>query len=482
MPADKDDLFRELAPNTGWQLASGGIDASVTTIPLVSAANLPTGTAVTLTIDRRDSSKKETPELMERITGVVDGSDIVDCIRGVEGVAQPHRGGAVVEIVISAELWNDVISGILIEHSQDGKHIKATGAEVNRGTEENKVVTPESIGDSYLAGQRHGLARQALINGNFDVAQRGTAFTSATTPANNDDTYLIDRWNLISDGNDAVDVSQEEVTDIPGSQYALKLDTETSKRYGIVQILEKKDAAKLKGKYVSLSLAVKSTNISALRAAVLSWGGTADEVTSDIVSAWAATPTWAANWTAENTPADLVVSSGLTTVKIENIYIDSAVVNNLAVAIWTPNEEAIGDIVYITQVQLCEGPVALPFQPKSFEEELESCKRYFEKSYDYSVAPGTNNGNGVVSFIAANADHAIGSCQFRVPKRATPTVKCYSPSGAVDKIRIWSSGSDISVTSTSNGLGQKNLGLITTASGLSTGSIYSFHFTAESEL
>lgn len=226
--------------------------------------------------------------------------------------------------------------------------------------------------------QSVGLHQNALMNGNFDVAQGGTSFTSATTPANNDDTFLLDRWNLISDGNDAVDVSQEAITDLVGSNYALKLDTETAKRYGVVQFLEAKDALVLKGQTVSLSFYVKSANISALRAAVLSWGGTANSVTSDIVSAggWGATPTWAANWTAENTPSDLTVTSSWTRVTIENIVLDSSTINNLAVAIWTPNEETIGDIVYITQVQLNLGTKAIPFRPRSYAEELALCQRY----------------------------------------------------------------------------------------------------------
>ena len=39
----------------------------------------------------------------------------------------------------------------------------------------------------------HGMwgNRNLLINGNMQVADRGTAFTSATTPANSDDTYLL---------------------------------------------------------------------------------------------------------------------------------------------------------------------------------------------------------------------------------------------------------------------------------------------------
>ncbi|MFA5444719.1 MAG: hypothetical protein WC262_07070, partial [Bacteroidales bacterium] len=89
------------------------------------------------------------------------------------------------------------------------------------------------------------LYRQALINGNFDVWQRGTSFDSTTTPANDDDEYLADRWNLLSDGDDIVDVSQEDTIVPDGSAYALKMEVETAnKKFGLVQIIESIDAVK----------------------------------------------------------------------------------------------------------------------------------------------------------------------------------------------------------------------------------------------
>lgn len=265
--------------------------------------------------------------------------------------------------------------------------------------------------------------RQALINGNFDVSQRATTFTS-TSSANNDDVYTLDHWNLISDGNDILDVSQTAITDLPGSSYCIKLDVETAKRGGIVQFLEAVEAQKFKGKYVSVSFAVKSANISAIRAAVLSWGSTADAITSDVVGTWADTPTWATNWTSENTPADLTVTSSWTTVKIENIYIDSATVNNLALAIWLPNEETVGDIVYITQVQLNEGSLALPFMPKSYSTELLSCLRYYEVG---SAETGQGEG-GCIQFVGqVTSGVGFGAYSFyKVRKRAIPTINTVS--------------------------------------------------------
>ena len=51
-----------------------------------------------------------------------------------------------------------------------------------------------------------------ILNSGFRVAQRGITFDASTTPANDDDTYLLDQWILLSEVNDVVDVTQHLVT------------------------------------------------------------------------------------------------------------------------------------------------------------------------------------------------------------------------------------------------------------------------------
>lgn len=275
------------------------------------------------------------------------------------------------EGTISARLYEDSDGKVILTGLKSGGGIRID--QVN-----NVVEKRGSVSDDWeeINQTQWSLTRQAIINGNSDVDQRVGPYTAGR---NNDDVYTLDRWNLISDGNDVFDVSQEAITDLPGSNYAIKLDVETAKRGGIVQFLEAKDAQKFKGKTVSISFAVKSANISALRATVLSWAGTADSITSDVVGTWGATPTWAANWADNTTPADLIVTPSWTTVKVEGIVLDEATVNNLALVIWTPNEETIGDIVYITQIEMNEGIVSLPFMPKSYATELADCQRYYKR-------------------------------------------------------------------------------------------------------
>lgn len=123
MAASQLDKFRKLSRKWVGQIGAGGVaDASVTTVPLSSATNLATDTGVTVVIDRVDANGTATPSLEETVVGVVSGSNLVSCVRGVEGTAQAHSAGAVVEVLVTADGYNDMIDGFLVEHDQDGTH------------------------------------------------------------------------------------------------------------------------------------------------------------------------------------------------------------------------------------------------------------------------------------------------------------------------------------------------------------------------
>ena len=85
-----------------------------------------------------------------------------------------------------------------------GPQISATGGDTNIGLD----LRPKGTGALQLTGVDMVWAKNYVINGDFRVAQRGTSFTSATAPANSDGNYLLDRWIVLSDGNDIVDVSK----------------------------------------------------------------------------------------------------------------------------------------------------------------------------------------------------------------------------------------------------------------------------------
>jgi hypothetical protein len=150
LAASASDKFKYLSRKWVGQVGAGGVaNNSVTTIPLSSTTNLPTATGISIVIDRVDVNGVATPSLEETCTGVVSGANIISAIRGVEGTAQAHSAGAVVEVLVTAADWQSVMDGILVEHGQDGTHaatiIKTTGTQ----TLATKTLTTPVIASFY---------------------------------------------------------------------------------------------------------------------------------------------------------------------------------------------------------------------------------------------------------------------------------------------------------------------------------------------
>ena len=323
--------------------------------------------------------------------------------------------------------------------------------------------------------------RNALINGAFNVAQRGTSFTSATTPANNDDTYLLDRWTLLSDGNDIVDVTQNTVTVPTGSLYSCALDVETAnKKFGVIQFIEQKDAQRLIGGTASLSFKARkgaaNATVNTVRAVVLAWDGTADTVTSDVVSAWGASgtnPTLVANWTAENVAVDLTLTDSFQTFSIEGISIDTASAKNIAVFLYYNDADGtVGDFIYVTDVQLEAESAASEFDRRPFGVELDLAQRYYEVGGDGSL---TAQDQG---WRASNTSFIV-TTRYNTKKRVAPTVVLYAQSsGTAAKWRDASAGTDIDATVT-----VETISAFTSVSaGCTDGNAIAFTWTASAEL
>lgn len=126
MAASAYDYFIKVRQNFSTTIGSGGVAAAdTTTFPLTSVVNLPTDTGIELVINRVDSAGAVTNNY-ETIRGVVSGSNLVNCVRGVEGTAQAWSAGTVVEYLVTADIQNRLVTGLLVEHSQSGIHSTST--------------------------------------------------------------------------------------------------------------------------------------------------------------------------------------------------------------------------------------------------------------------------------------------------------------------------------------------------------------------
>lgn len=123
MSAASTDYFIKVTPNFSTTVGAAGVASdSATTMPLVSVAGLPTDTAIELVFNRLDSSQAETNNF-ETVRGVISGSNLTSCVRGVEGTASGWPAGTVVEYLATADIQTRMVTGILVEHTQTGTHI-----------------------------------------------------------------------------------------------------------------------------------------------------------------------------------------------------------------------------------------------------------------------------------------------------------------------------------------------------------------------
>jgi hypothetical protein len=346
-------------------------------------------------------------------TGTV--TDTIVLNSGVEG----NKINAIV-----ANTGGGTISNIVQDDS-----LKSTNDLMVRDIENNKIISLHN----HLSG------KNLLDNSCFSIFQEGLTIDSTTTPANNDDTYIADVWNLLSDGNDIVDVSRDK-TDIPiGSRSSIKFDVETAnKKFGIAQFVEGVNSRDIIGGKASFSFKAKVSSgatIDNLRASIISWDSTEDSLTTDIVSAWngvGVDPALVANWTYENVPVDLALTDSYQTFKIENIDVDTSGAKNVAVFIWIDDVDAtIGNIVHITNAKLEKGRKSTPHELIHIRKVISDVQRLFEKSFDIDTGPA--NGGDAVSFstlvglFATFQDNVGvgGSDIFKVRKRIVPSLTRY---------------------------------------------------------
>lgn len=346
---------------------------------------------------------------------------------------------------------------------------------------------------------QYGMARQAIMNGNFDVWQRGTSVALADVTK----AFQADRFHDYIDKNGGtlptLTRSRQLLTsgDIANAFYYTNLATNgagtslgTSSYHRYSEFIEN-GVRNLCGlnKKVTVSFWAKSdiANKRICPTLTQNYGTTGSPTTAEKIlgTPITLTSTWT-KYTATFTTNTLVgktFGTDLNDYLALNIFtMWGTVIGNTDVQASVTAETYVGaGYIAIAQVQICSGDVALPFQPKSYEEELRACQRYYEKSYDYGTAPGANAGGTGLYERAALSVSAINSQGlYKVIKRATPTVVIYATDGTASAVTVVG-GSNVTGVSIDSS-GQNGFREITKTSGFTAGVYYQFQFTAESEL
>jgi len=343
------------------------------------------------------------------------------------------------------------------------------------------------------------------MNGNFDVWQRGTSLALADVTIQ----FLADRWADYVDKNGGtlptLTRSRQLHTsgDIANSFYFTRLATDgagtslgANSRGTFIQRIEN-GVRNLcgAGKKVTVSFWARSsiTNKRICPTIELNYGTGGSPTVTEFVNGTpiTLTSTWT-QYTATFTTNTLVGKTFGTAnndyIQLDIHYMWGTTFGNTYVQTGVSAETFVGSgNIDIAQVQLCAGDVALPFQPKSFEEELRACQRYYEKSFDYGVAPGASLPGRYVQPVASITAATVVRAHiiWKVKKRTTaPTVHTYGPvDGTIDKIHCYD-GSNREVTATIAEQGETGarLDLTTPNNAAAATTFISYHWTSESEL
>jgi len=284
-----------------------------------------------------------------------------------------------------------------------------------------------SYGDNSGAGL---MFRNVLINGNFDVWQRGTTTTSASTGV-----MVADRWLTTVAGTN-INYTYARSTDVPNlaSAYSLEV-TQTagqnaaiSSEYAIRQIIEKQNTLGLVGRPTTVSFWYKSSVTGTHGVRIIGnasgYTGGADQSQSFTVNA---ANTWEYKTLTFTAVQNVTAVTGDMTGIGMYVDIGPRVGNSIG-------QTSFAGSAYfrVSQIQTEAGPVATPFERRPIGTELALAQRYY-----YLHARGVNSPISQAGWYANTLFQGYAS--FPVAMRIAPNIE-YS-SGANYYILYWNNTS-----------------------------------------
>lgn len=385
--------------------------------------------------------------------------DSLTCARAQESTTiAAHTQNADVELRITAgtlEEYDAVLKAasqtseadnILLKEQADPTTTPSAGYKKIYADTDDKLYTIDDAGvakqilqtGDISGGNNTSLFKQALINGNFDVWQRGTSF--ALTAA---DGYTADRWYAeTATATTDKTISQQDGTGVNGSRYCLRYlaAQDIDALNTLSQALESQDSIKFRGKKVTLSFYARGgaefvADNPTLVSKIVTGKGTDQKVLAFTTSADAVSQnnTLTTGWVKYTCTTSAVIASDITQLGVSFAF------THAGAGVTTNYFE-------VTQVQLCSGDTALDFMPKSFEEELRACQRYYEKSFPYATTPAQNVGSTLGAALYYNFGTVGGrEIFFEVRKRTTVAPTTYNPSVANENWRDIDNNADRAV-------------------------------------
>lgn len=353
------------------------------------------------------------------------------------------------------------------------QHASAANPAIVLAADGSATANVSSINSGPLAGFRN-----AIINGNFDIWQRGTSFSNPVSSA-----YTADRWQVIWNGSGATRTISRELftvgqTDVPDNPtYGFRWAKSVAGTSGTFNVLAQgiEGVRTFAGQQVTVSFYAKATATVTLPA-VDFWqdfgtgGSPSAAVNTSILTNVALTTSWQK------------IMKTVTLPSVSGKTIGSDANDHLSLEWSLPLNTTF--TVDIAQVQVERGPVSSTFERRPIGTELALCQRYFSKSYNTETSPGTATSDGSV-LMAAHATTSFlgfGKISFPVSMRATPTVTGYNPSTGLTTDFMRNTNANTNHPGALIDQGSSGFSAYVANSSISAGVAVRFHYTASIEL
>ena len=363
-----------------------------------------------------------------------------------------------------------------------------------------RTETPQEAFSLIGAGRKN-----LLINGDMRIAQRATSTNSAAS-----NTYIVDRWQYEESTTGVVNVEQS--SDAPdGFKYSSKI-TITTPDTSIAstdfqQILYKMEANDIShlnygtssAKTCTLSFWVKSSKTGIFPFSFQNHIGTRvypENYTVNQANTWEYKTIvfpgdTGGSWVTTGTSVGLrftfqfMLGSNYTG-GTRGAWAATTGYQNLCPP-YTANLQETNATLQITGVQLEVGKNATEFEHRSYGEELALCQRYYEKSYDIDIAPGSSintNGRSAVYFSGTSdtGGNMITHVSFNTLKRGTPTITFYRNDGTINVWDYNKSGTSGTVTMVTTQHGNRGFCPYANVGGNNISASFNGSWTASAEL
>jgi hypothetical protein len=404
--------FREAAGN-GVNYIALQAPASVTSDKIITLPDV-TGTAITTgdngtvtslmiadgTIVNADINASAAIALSKLATGALPSGITVASANIVDGTivnADINASAAIVD----TKLDTIATAGKVSNSATTATDANTASAIVARSAEGNFNIT--SINNGPLAGFRN-----AIINGNFDIWQRGTSFTAG---------FAADRWLMAVGGSSQTTSRQSFVlgqTDVPGEPmfFCRNVVSSVAGAANSARIIQRVEGARtFAGQQITASFWAKADATKSISFELGqdfgSGGSPSAGVPGAIVSKVSLTTQW----------QKFVVTGALPSISGKTLGLDGNSFVNMtfwfdAGSDFNARTDSLGHqsgTFDIAQVQVEAGPVATPFERRPIGTELALCQRYFQ------ILPAMQG-----AMDATNATLSV-TPMFQVALRGAPT-------------------------------------------------------------